>query len=362
MTSPSLESVRKFAPPASPAPRKKGHFWRNVAWFFGFLIVCELVLRLFGYGAYVQFHPDDRVLWLPTPGANQLTNANHAKISINDEDFRYPTHLGPKKPGEFRIFAFGDSVTMGWGVDDNSHYSAILEKDLNSAGCADHVQVISAGVNAYPNSLVDERAKSVLESDLQPDMVVIAYSFNTGMERLVHVQGAEKKKILRGVVMKSMLRRSALYSFLIEDVMRGLAYYRFRELMLNGTWDTAKEKPDDPPSVFTANLQSAYDEAQARHVPVVLLVLGSDKQTGNGDLHPYQKAMMDFAQANHVPVVNMIEAWRTRDRAPLFMDHVHPTQPGHELIANDLAQVVKTQPAYAAACQANSSEKSVAQQ
>jgi lysophospholipase L1-like esterase len=131
--------------------------------------------------------------------------------------------------------------------------------------------------------------------------------------------------------------------------------------MLNGTWDTAKEKPDDPASVFTANLQNVYNEAQVHHVPVVLLALGSDKQTGNGDLHPYQQAMMDFAQANHVPMVNMIEAWRTRDRSPLFMDHVHPTQPGHELIANDLEPVVRAVPAYAAACQGNSSpEKSVA--
>jgi len=354
--------VSRIAPPAAPAPKKKGRFWRGVAWFFGFLVVCELVLRLFGYGSYVQFHPDQRLLWLPTPGRDQLTNANHAKISINDEGFRYPVDLGPKQPGEFRIFTFGDSVTMGWGVDDNSHYSALLEQKLNHAGCVDHVQVISAGVNAYPNSLVDERAKAVLESNLQPDLVVVAYSFNTGMERLVHVQGAEKKKILRGVVMKSMLRRSALYSFLIEDVMRGLAYYRFRELMLSGTWDTAKEKPDDPPSVFTANLQDAYNEAQTHNVPMVLLVLGSDKQTGNGDLHPYQKAMMDFAQANHVPMVNMIEALRTRDRGPLFMDHVHPTQPGHLWIADGLAQVVRTLPAYAAACQVNTPEKSVARQ
>jgi lysophospholipase L1-like esterase len=337
---------------------KKRRFLRGVGWFVAICIAFELGLRLFGYGSYTIFRPDQRLLWIPEPG-NKLTVVNHQHININGQGFRYPVDLGPKQPGQFRVFTFGDSVTMGWGVDDEHHYSADLEKTLNATGCPNtRFQVISAGVNAYPNSLVDERAKTVLESNLQPDMVVLAYSFNTGMENLAHLQGAQRQKILRGVEFKSLARRSAIYDFLVEDLLRNMAYYRFRELMIQGTWDTAKQKADDPPEEFTANLQSAVDESRAHNVPVVLLLLASENQTTK--LHPYQEAMIDFAQTNHLPLVNMFEAWRAQDHRPLFMDHVHPSALGHQQIADALAQTIRTLPSEIAVCQSSATEKSVA--
>ena len=327
----------------------KGGFWRGLAWFAVVILALEIILRLFGYGNFVEYKPDARLLWLPEPGRNKRTPVNKERISIDDQSFRYPTDVGAKKPNQFRIFTFGDSVTMGWGVGDKSTYSAVLEQQLNQSGCmGKQFQVIDAGVNAYPNSLVRERLKTVLESDYQPDMVILAYSFNTGGESMVHLQGAAKQKILRGVVMKSMLRHSAIYDYLVEDLLRNLAYYRFRELMTHGTWDTQKDKPDDPVDQFTAGLQDTYEDAVAHHVPVVLLDLGSDDQSS--DLHPYQQAMIDFARKNNVPLVNMIEAWKAVDRKPLFMDHVHPTAMGHEQIGDALTQVVRSTPAYQAAC------------
>ncbi len=328
---------------------KKGGFWRGLGWFIGVCLALELVLRLFGYGNFVEYKPDARLMWVPEPGHDRRTPINKELVTINDQGYRYPTDIGPKQPNQFRIFTFGDSVTMGWGVNDKSTYSAVLEQQLNASSCGGkQFQVIDAGVNAYPNSLVRERLKTVLESSYQPDLVVLAYSFNTGMENMVHLQGAAKEKILKGVKMKSMLRHSALYDFLIEGVLRDLAYYRFRELMTHGTWDTQKDKPDDPVDQFTAGLQDTYDDAVAHHVPVVLLDLGSDDQSS--DLHPYQQAMIDFAKKNNVPIVNMIDAWKSVDRKPLFMDHVHPTAVGHAQIGTALTQVVRTTTAYQSAC------------
>lgn len=329
---------------------KKRIFWRGVGWFAVICIALELGLRLFGYGSYTIFRPDQRLLWVPEPG-NKLTVVNHQRISINGEGFRYPTDLGPKRAGQFRVFTFGDSVTMGWGVDDEHHYSAVLEKDLDASCPSTHFQVVSAGVDAYPNSLVSERLQTVLESNLQPDMLVLAYSFNTGMEHLAGLQGSQRQKILRAVRLKSLARRSAIYDFLIEDILRNLAYYRFRELMIQGTWNTAYQKPDDSTANFTAGLQAALADSRAHNVPLVFLLLASEGQTSK--LHPYQQAMIDFARANQVPIVNMFETWRTENQPPLFMDHVHPSALGHAEIASALAQTIRTQPAEVAACQSD---------
>jgi lysophospholipase L1-like esterase len=309
----------------------------------------ECALRLFGYGSYVQYRPDQQLLWVPEPGRNRVTVANHRRITINDEGFRYPIDLGPKRPGQYRIFAFGDSVTMGWGVDDESHYSAILEKLLNSGSCQPaQFQVVSAGVNAYPNSLVVERLKKVLDDNYQPDLAIVAYSFNTGFESLSQLKGADRQKLLHRVELKAIARNSAIYNFLIEDLLRNVAYYRFRELLMQGTWNTARQRPDDDVSGFIGGLQQALSVSRAHHVPLVFLLLSSENQTD--ELHPYQKAMLDFAKVNKIPIVNMVDVLKSQDQKVVFMDHVHPTAAGHEKIANELAQAIRGSDSYEAAC------------
>ena len=349
-----------FAPdtltPAEPVAPPQGvlkRLGKAVLWLLAIFLLFEVGLRPFGYGSYVIYRPDQRLLWVPRAGSHKVTETNHQPITISEQGFRYRQLLALAHPGVYRIFAFGDSVTMGWGVGDDSTYSGALESLLNAQGCpGPKFQVISAGVNAYPNALVVERMKKVLEDNYQPDAVIMAYSFNTGFERLPELQGAERQKFLRRVELKSIARRSAIYNFLIEDLLRGLVYYRLRELLMQGTWNTAKERPDLDVSHFTRGLEEAKAAADARNVPLILLLLGSKEETSPE--HPYQKAMVEFAQANHVPLVNMIDVMRSQNQKTMFMDHVHPTASGHALIAQQLASTVRGLNSYATACQSGS--------
>src|ERR1700722_8879980 len=167
----------------------------------GFLILCvvlEVGLRPFGYGHYTIYRPDQRLLWVPEPGRT-LTVVNHLPITINHQGLRYAEDLQPKQADQFRIIAFGDSFAQGWGVDDNSHFSAILEKKLNSGSCTkEHFQSISAGVNAYPNSLAVEKLKQVVaDNTLRPDVAVFAYAENSNLEKLTQLQGEDRTRFLR---------------------------------------------------------------------------------------------------------------------------------------------------------------------
>src|SRR4029077_3709586 len=102
--------------------RKLGKF---VLWFLAIIAVSETGLRWFGYGSYTIYVPDQRLLWVPRPG-HGVTEVNHLPITISADHFRDPQTLGAKAPGDQRIFTFGDSVTMGWGVSDDQTYSAQL--------------------------------------------------------------------------------------------------------------------------------------------------------------------------------------------------------------------------------------------
>ena len=338
------------------SPRKH-RFLKSVAGFFLLCVIFELVLRLFGYGHYTIYRPDMRLLWVPEPGRT-LTVVNHLPITINNQGLRYAVDLRPKQKDQFRIMAFGDSVTQGWGVDDSSHYSAILERMLNHGSCpSEHFQVVSGGVNAYPNSLVAEKLKEVLEDDtFQPDVAIVAYSYNTAFEKLTTLQGADRQKLLRRVEWKAIARRSAIYNFLVEDLLRQFAYYTLRKVIMAGTLDTVKGGITLDLNQFNKNLEQSLELSAARHVQLVFLLLGSEGQTPTSPVHPFQKAMLEFAEKNNVPIVNMITIMGTKDPAPMFMDDVHPTVAGHKMIAEELLKTVENLPAYASICAAAPAE------
>jgi lysophospholipase L1-like esterase len=343
--------------------KKKHGSLRGLSWFVAVCVALELGLRLFGYGSFTVYRPDDRLLWVPVPGRT-LTVVNHLPITVNDQGFRYAVDLQPKQNGEFRVMAFGDSTTQGWGVDDNSHYSAVLERMLNAGGCGrEHFQVVSAGVNAYPNSLVAERLKEVVEDPLyQPDVVIRAYSFNSNFENLPRLEGAARQQFLNRVRWKSLVRRSAIYNFFIEDLFRQLAYYRLRHVLMAGSLSTVEGNGDLDLNRFNAGLDQSLQVAREHHSQLVLLVLGSQGEIEDSEVHPFQKAMLDFAAAHRVPVVNMIDVMRDQDQSAMYMDPAHPTAAGHKLIAQQLYRVIRALPAYTEACQmpAVSVAKSVA--
>ena len=330
---------------------KKHRFLKTVV---GFLILClafELVLRLFGYGHYTIYRPDERLLWVPVPGRT-VTVVNHLPITINNQGLRYAVDLQAKQPGQFRIIAFGDSTTQGWGVDDNSTYSADLEKLLSHGSCTkERFQVVTGGVNAYPNSLVAEKLKEIVEDDAtRPDVAIVAYSENSNFEKLTKLTGKDREKFLRRVEWKSIARRSAIYNFLIEDLLRKVAYYQLRHLIMAGTLDTLKGMDDLDMDQFHQSLQQSVDLCKKYHVQLLFLMLGSEGQTPATTMHPFQKAMLEFADQQHVPIVNMIPIVSARDQSRMFMDPAHPTAEGHQIIAGELVKTVENLSSYTSAC------------
>jgi lysophospholipase L1-like esterase len=332
-------------------------FGLAILWFLAICLLFEVGLRFFGYGRYVIFRPDEKLLWVPLPG-KRVTVINHRPETINSQGFRYPVTLTLDHPGIYRIFAFGDSVTAGWGVGDDSTYSAQLERMLNSeqACPGTKFQVISAGVNAYPEALAVERMKETLEAGYRPDAVILAWSFNVGFEKVAELQGADREKFLSRVELKSIARRSAIYNFLIEDLLRDLVYYRLRSKIITGSWDTPDAPSAPPVEHYVKDLEEARDLAQTYHTSLIMIMF-----TTKGRyvlVHPYQQAMFDFAKANNIPMVNMIPVFQKQDQDALFpQDPAHPSPGGHTLIAQQLLQTIHGLDSYTALCAKQTASK-----
>jgi lysophospholipase L1-like esterase len=304
-------------------------------------LLFDVTLRIFGYGNYIIFEPDRDLLWLPIASQQGVTKDHHRTITINSERFRYTSSIPLREDRTFRAFAFGDSVTMGWGVDDDSHYSAILEGLLNKdPALVGKNRVISAGVNAYPTFLCVRRYERVLQDGFDMNATILAYSSNHGFESLHAMTSEERDKFLRRVRWKSIVRRVALYNFFVEDLLAQAVYYQLRERLIPGSWDTNQVERSVRVEQYLSFLQQAKAVSDRHGVRLVLLLLGSIEQ--REQLDEYQQAMLGFAENERLPLVNMIEVLQDRDHSEIFADHNHPTERGHVAIARALLPTIRT--------------------
>ena len=75
------------------------------------------------------------------------------------------------------IVCMGDSLTAGYGVDENQAYPALLEKRLHEAGLA--YTVINAGISGETSSGALSRLDWMLT--LNPDIVILETGANDGL-------------------------------------------------------------------------------------------------------------------------------------------------------------------------------------
>ena len=92
-----------------------------------------------------------------------ITRLRQFSVSTSSLGFRSP-EIQEKKSG-VRILCLGDSVTFGWGVEQEESYPALLAKSLNA-------EVINAGVPAMKPRHIAQWSSQL--RFLQPDIVLFA--------------------------------------------------------------------------------------------------------------------------------------------------------------------------------------------
>jgi hypothetical protein len=125
----------------------------------------------------------------------------------------------------------------------------------------------------------------------------------------------------------------------IEDLMRKFAYYQLRHMIMAGTLDSVKGMGNLDMDQFNQNLAEILRICRSHNVQLVFLMPGADGEDSNTPLHPFQKSLFEFAAKEHVPLVNMIPV--LSGKSSLFMDQVHPTAAGNEVIASELFKTVE---------------------
>lgn len=310
-------------------------------------------------GEIVQSTPEHGKRLIPNVRAlvrNHPFAGRDVLMQINSLGYRGPEIVQPKPPARFRILALGDSITMGEGVQEEETFVRRLEADLRSD--RPEVEVVNGGVG---DTGTKEQVDGFRERGrlLDPDVIVVGFYLNDSRPPW----GFAGELGARG-----WLRR---HSRLVDLLYKNLLFWRwiheqgqerFAWVGLRNTVDwqgdpgafsmlVSAAKFDwgsawDPASWSTLYQQFSELKTLAEGRKIVFVVFPVMYQVYS---QHYDAAPQIFARNlaarlgfSYLDLLPLLRAHANEAGDRLFYDDCHPTPAGHELIARDLADFMRT--------------------
>lgn len=151
------------------------------------LLALEGILHLIGYadpGArpdpFLGFEKTQPLFCLTTDASG---DAVYATCPNKETFFNRQQFAARKQPGTFRIFCLGGSSTYGRPYRWETAFPRWIELILNSSSPERHFEVINAGGISYASYRVANLVEEILESDYDPDLLIIYCGHNEFLEK-----------------------------------------------------------------------------------------------------------------------------------------------------------------------------------
>jgi lysophospholipase L1-like esterase len=264
----------------------------------------------------------------------QIPDKNHPELAyFNSQGIRIRGEVGPKPPGEFRIFALGGSTTEDLWNDAGIHWPLVLECELRAAG-HDEVRVYNTAMSAYTtaHSLVRLQFDVM---DYEPDMVLVMHNIN---DLAVSYDAAQAGRSVDGHYLVRYGQKSFTGVVEDDDVVLSRVWFSFssrlrdffaepapqvgdqdlgpgrRIFKRNLTWMTAIAHEGGaeivmltmPFSSAHRSVQAALPRAGGGQVAMSLEPEGGDEQQA-ANLRSFNAAVLEAAEASGALTVDMAE-------------------------------------------------------
>ncbi len=249
-----------------------------------------------------HFEYDPSLIWRPRKGVPPFNSHSYRGGEIGLR----------KEPGATRIFAIGDSNTLGWLGNGDFNWPAYLHEILTREN--HRFSVVNAGVYGYTSFQGFRRFKEALP--FEPDLVLISFGFNDALR--VTVSDADfLSKGIRAFHLDEVLIRLRTGQVLLA------VYDRFVSRGEGGL------VPRVSIQEYRDNLMRMIALAKSAGVQVVLLTRPFIEDSADEPV--YNRTVLQVAKEANVPAIDVYAYFAARSE--YFVDQSHFTEAGHRTMA-----------------------------
>jgi len=268
------------------------------------------------------------------------------RIRTNSQGFRGTREYQQIPPaGVYRIVVLGDSVSLGYGVEEDKTFSAVLEKKLRGIGV--NAEVINMSVSGFGTAEELIQFENV-GMKYNPQLVILGYFTNDPLNNIVSgLYNVHDGKLVRqksnyqpGIFIRDRLNKLPFYTFLSQH--SHLLNF-FREKISVIIWKKYARNAADDTRPVAAGLSE-----KEKVLTVMLLKELTKKINGIGAKFmvvniPDKKLRQNLPREgvrscdlNIVDVVGpLVAAVNGREKLYFDVDR-HPNSRGHEIIAQEI--------------------------
>ena len=338
--------------------------------------VFEVALRTWGSSeaapAFQGLFANDSVIgYRLKPGADIrfATAEFDTEIRINSAGVRDDEEIGDKRPDERRILVLGDSLVLSVQVPFRQTFCELLEQRLNSRGSPIHYRVINGGVQGYGPVQELLFLRSLLPV-VKPDLILETLFVGNDIEDAVGAEAllAGGSRPVTDTVREAMttrLRRTVRRSMVLQVL-------RLRVLAATERFTRTAGPPEAPLQSYAANpaprigrglsiihrvVQQMQQEGQAVGARTAVLLMPARFQVNDIDYANLRDAVSqaggtlvrdaageridESLRDLAVPRFDALPALRAAGPDVFFLQTVHLTPRGHEVVADALDRFLR---------------------
>ncbi|MDD5618278.1 MAG: GDSL-type esterase/lipase family protein [Candidatus Omnitrophica bacterium] len=255
------------------------------------------------------------------------------KVEINNMGFRDDFLPETKDPNEYRILVVGSSITMGWGVPNDSLFTTLLETELNKTKGAKKYNVINSGIGNY-NALLESIYLKRIAPVVKPDKVILHYYIND----VEYISPKKANWLIRNSyviaclyvkVKETLFAKASKYSSIGE-------YYLDLYKDSNEGWITAQEA-----------IRDMKDYCKSLNIKFLVLVQPDlhDFSSDSGQKKCHEK-IDAFLKKNDIEYLDLFSAFKdgvdgNPQKVWVSRDDPHPNSQGHRIIYQALYDHIK---------------------
>ena len=315
---------------------------------------------------------EDRIFDLK-PNYHQKYKTSEFEIDIktNSDNLRDVEHSIDKPPNTYRIVVLGDSMTFGWGVNEEDTWWKILENKLNTNSKNIKYEIINLGVWMYT---YDQQYLRLKEKGLkyQPDLVIQGIYWPHLRTIATHQWQKDKSGeiikitdptiyITKEGILKTkdknlfisfLKQHSRLANFIISRLQTIL----FKKSLITSDLHLLDE---DSFSKFHDTWEKAFESIkqtkrllEEEKIPYAIFLIPREVQVSQNEWHPLfssvmnekmfsedipQKIFKNFAESEKVEILDLLPDFRAKYQPDLYFSiDPHLTKKGQELISEGL--------------------------